>query len=323
MDLAALEFPAIVDRLAAATGTPRGEELALALEPSCPSGRRPAPPGVDGRGGRAARCVGRARVRRDPGRARSGRAGLARRRARPAGAAGGRLDGRRRPARALRARRGRLAAPVRAGLGDRAGARPARRGDRTDDRRGRLRRPGQRLSPAPQAAQGAARDARARHRGAAAARAAPRAARAPPGGVRRAARRAAGVRGQVELAAQRAGHRPRHLGLRPDAVRRAARGGRALEPALGGVCGRARGGGADPARAVGGRRLPSRRSRRARRGVRRDRPGGRVRSPLAGLARRSRRDRGRGAPGRCTAPVARPGNGRPDRSRPGRCCARS
>jgi DNA mismatch repair protein MutS2 len=34
MDLAALEFPAIVDRLAAATGTPHGEELALALEPS-------------------------------------------------------------------------------------------------------------------------------------------------------------------------------------------------------------------------------------------------------------------------------------------------
>src|SRR6478672_203951 len=34
MDLAALEFPAIVDRLAAATGTPLGEELALGLEPS-------------------------------------------------------------------------------------------------------------------------------------------------------------------------------------------------------------------------------------------------------------------------------------------------
>src|SRR6476661_6107982 len=34
MDLAALEFPAIVDRLAAATGTPLGEELALRLEPS-------------------------------------------------------------------------------------------------------------------------------------------------------------------------------------------------------------------------------------------------------------------------------------------------
>src|SRR6478672_3129160 len=31
MDLAALEFPAIVDRLAAATGTPHGEELARAL----------------------------------------------------------------------------------------------------------------------------------------------------------------------------------------------------------------------------------------------------------------------------------------------------
>ena len=34
MDLAALEFPAIVDRLAAATGTPHGEELARALAPS-------------------------------------------------------------------------------------------------------------------------------------------------------------------------------------------------------------------------------------------------------------------------------------------------
>jgi DNA mismatch repair protein MutS2 len=34
MELAALEFPAIVDRLAAATGTPHGEELARALVPS-------------------------------------------------------------------------------------------------------------------------------------------------------------------------------------------------------------------------------------------------------------------------------------------------
>src|SRR5689334_10470314 len=34
MELAALEFPAIVERLAAATGTPYGEELARALVPS-------------------------------------------------------------------------------------------------------------------------------------------------------------------------------------------------------------------------------------------------------------------------------------------------
>src|SRR5215472_9437352 len=34
MELAALEFPAIVDRLAAATGTPYGEELARAIAPS-------------------------------------------------------------------------------------------------------------------------------------------------------------------------------------------------------------------------------------------------------------------------------------------------
>ena len=34
MELDALEFPAILGRVAAATGTPHGEELALALEPS-------------------------------------------------------------------------------------------------------------------------------------------------------------------------------------------------------------------------------------------------------------------------------------------------
>ena len=83
MDLAALEFPAIVDRLAAATGTPHGEELGVGARAVGRRGRGQAPPGVDRRGGRAARCVGRTAVRGDPGRTSAGRAGLARRRAQP------------------------------------------------------------------------------------------------------------------------------------------------------------------------------------------------------------------------------------------------
>ena len=94
----------------------------------------------------------------------------------------------------------------------------------------------------------------ARRRPARAARAQGRHPRAPAGGLRHPARRPARARGQGELAQQRPRPRPRLLRLRPDALRRALRDRRALEPAVRGRGRRARGGRADPARAVRSRR---------------------------------------------------------------------
>ncbi len=53
---------------------------------------------------------------------------------------------------------------------------------------------------------------------------------------------------------QREGHRPRRVRLGADALRRAVRGGRALQPPVGGDRRGAGGSRADPARALGGRR---------------------------------------------------------------------
>ena len=306
MDLAALEFPAIVDRLAAATGTPRGEELALALEPSALA------EDVRRRQALTAEAVALLDGSAEP--AFEGIQDV--RAAVELASRGGVLD----PP-VLRAVASTVGGGLRvrsalgepspllsgAGLGDRAGARPARRGDRTDDRRGRLRRPRQRLarcsgSCAGSCANGALRVSEELQRLARSRRAA----RAPPGVVPR--RSAAGARCSRSSRARGAGagDRPRRLGLGPDGVRRAARGGRAGQPARRGGRGRARGGGADPARALGGRRRPGRRARRARRGV------GALDLAVAcgalsrALARRSRsRSRTRCAC-RCTASAARP-----------------
>ena len=88
-------------------------------------------------------------------------------------------------------------------------------------------------------------------------RARPRARRAPPGRLRHRARRAprAGAEGVGPRPGAR--HRPRLLGLGPDALRRAARGGRGLEPAARGRGRRARRGGADPAQPLLARRRPA------------------------------------------------------------------
>ena len=114
--------------------------------------------------------------------------------------------------------------------------------------------------------------------------------RAPPGGLRHPARRPTRARREGERPAQRAGHRPRHLRLRPDAVRRAVRRRRPQQPPVGGGRRRARGGRADPARALRRRRRARGRDRRARRGGRRDRPRARARASSrgAGAARRWR-----------------------------------
>ena len=119
---------------------------------------------------------------------------------------------------------------------------------------------------------------------------------------------------KLERAAQREGDRPRLLRLGSDALHRAVRGRRAEQPPVGGGGRRARGGRADPPRALRGRRRARGPPRRARRGHRSDRPGRGARHDLARLARHPGRDLGRGTPPRSASPVARPRDRRSHRS---------
>ena len=146
----------------------------------------------------------------------SARARGARRRARSAALAHDRDDGhRRRSTRAPRSTTQRAVAPLLAGIAerDRAVAAPARRRDRALRRGGRLR-PARRASPALRRLRKELRDGRQRvteelrKLGADVAPAG-----APAGGLRHRARRPARVRGEGELAAQRARDRPRRLGV--------------------------------------------------------------------------------------------------------------
>ncbi len=130
--------------------------------------------------------------------------------------------------------------------------------------------------------------------------------RVPPGAVRHGARRTAGARREDVCPRKGAGRRPRLVELGADALRRAVRDCRAEQPARRGTERRARGGRADPARAVGPRRRPRRRARAARRGDRRARRFSGLRDGFTPLARR----RGRGgrprAAARRAASAARP-----------------
>ncbi len=151
----------------------------------------------------------------------------------------------------------------------------------------------------------------------------PAARRAPPGRLRHRARRPprAGAEGVGPRA--RARHRARLLRLGPDALRRAARGRRRLEPAARGRGRRARRGGADPAQPLVARRRAGRGARRARRRDGRARPRARPRQPLARLAGSARGAEPRRRPARGAPPAARPGDGRADRPRARRASARS
>ena len=95
----------------------------------------------------------------------------------------------------------------------------------------------------------------------------------------------AGARPASVGARRRARHRPRQLRDGTDAVRRAARRHRGVEPTPRGGERRARGGRAHPARALTGRRRGRARARLAGRGGRADRSRARVRRALARLAR--------------------------------------
>src|SRR5581483_892554 len=98
----------------------------------------------------------------------------------------------------------------------------------------------------------------------------------------------------------------------------AVRGRRARQPPRRGGRRGARGGGADPARALRPRRGARARAHGARRGGGAARPGPRLRRPLATPPRRAGRDRRRGVARRRAPPAARPGGRRPDRPRPRR-----
>ena len=108
--------------------------------------------------------------------------------------------------------------------------------------------------------------------------------------------RPARARAAGERTRRSARHRPRQLGDGADALRRALRGRRRVEPAPGGRERRARGGRPDPARALEGRRRARADARLAGRGDRGDRPRARVRHALTTVAGRSGATRGRRGP---------------------------
>ena len=141
-----------------------------------------------------------------------------------------------------------------------------RRGDRTLGRGGRLRPQGLGLSGAAPPASRASRGPREAGRAAAQDRARPGSRRAPSGRLRHRARRPARPRAQGIGARPRPGDRARLVGLGADAVRRAARGGRRLEPAPRSRGRRARRGGADPPQPLLARRRPGGAADRARAG---------------------------------------------------------
>ena len=120
---------------------------------------------------------------------------------------------------------------------------------------------------------------------------------------------------KAAIARERAGHRPRRIGLGPDALRRAVRGRRAEQPAVGDRGGRARGDRAPARRAVAGGRRAHGGADGTRRSRRRARPRSRLRRAVARLARHAGRGRRPRPARRPPAPAARPGDRRPDRPR--------
>ena len=198
----------------------------------------------------------------------------------------------------------------------RLGADRARGGGR---RLGSARR---RLAGASAPPAGASRGSRTDHRAAPRARARPVAPRAPVRGLRHRARRPARARAPRLRPRRGAGHRPRQLGLRADAVRRAVRRRRGLQPPARGRERRAGGGRADPARALACGRRPGGRHRQPRAGDRRDRSRLRVRPPLAALAGNGGDAQPQRRAARGAAPAARSRDGRADRPRARRASRR-
>ena len=277
MELLALEYPAILQRLATATETPLGEELARALEPSADAAEVAHRQALTSEVIGALRALGGAAARRDPRRARGAPSW-------PRAAA-------RCPPETLRARLGddpRRRCGARARDHDAAARRARRRRSSRRSRRSPSRSTARssRTAPAcatpPRPSCGAcASELRDRQQ-----RAAEELRRLARSSALRdhlqedfvaAARRTARLRGARERTRQRAGDRPRRLRLRPDASSSSRSRSSRSNNGTPRWRRRARGGAAHPARAVGGGRRASRRARRARRGDGRDRPRGRAR----------------------------------------------
>ena len=280
----------------ASPARPRARAAASSRARSCP---RPTATEVVRRqaltagGDRAARRRRRAVARRARGRARRGGARSARRGARAGRAAPGRDGGRDRARGAARARRGGRAgaAAPRAGRPRSSRRSPslAESIDRCVDEDGSDLRDN--ASPQLRRLRAELRNGKQRvTEELDARRAVERADRVPPGAVRHRARRTARARGEDLGAREGAGRRPRLVELGADALRRAVRDRRAEQPARRGSERRARGGRADPARAVGARRRP--RAASSRRWSRRP-----ARSTSPSLARRSH-DAGAAPPSR-------------------------